>query len=250
MNFVSKHVLLLALLLAGSGRLATLPLIGATMKVTREAGHLRLRGRVLGVTLAGEDKHGIEFHLRLSLELINSGPKPVIILQRKPWLGSITLARSPEDAAASRYLYLSSAWPSVYRGGKDSKWENLQQRLDQRGPPPELTRTLRPGETFQYETDATLYIEKRGNFDKTSVPWDEIRRASPTWLQVTLETWPVNIEPTVDPNHPEFGMMLQRRWWQFGQLQLERLTSDPMLLDFSLITFATDNHRDYSAPTG
>jgi hypothetical protein len=184
------------------------------------------------MNLASEDNHGIEFHLKLSLELFNSSSRPVIILQRKPWLGSITLARSCEDAAAYKYLYLSSAWPSVYRGGKDSEWQDLQQHLDQKNPPSDLTRTLRPQESFSYETDAVLYIEKRGNFDKTSQPWDVIRRSSTVWLQVSLEIWPVNVEPKVNPNNPEFGRMLQQRWRQFGQLQLEPLTSEPMQLSF------------------
>jgi len=45
----------------------------------------------------------------------------------------------------------------------------------------------------------TLYVEKAGSFDRVSQKWETIRQASPAWLQVTLEMWPVNIEPRVDP---------------------------------------------------
>jgi len=99
-----------------------------------------------------------------------------------------------------------------------------------------LAWTIAPGESLPYETNATLYIEKAGSFDKTSQSWDTIRQASPVWLQVTLETWAVNIEPRVDPKNLEFGKMLRRRWQQVGELQLEHLTSEPMLLDFSSFT--------------
>jgi hypothetical protein len=200
------------------------------MKNENERTPLRLRGRVVKVELSRQDAHGIVFDLRLSLELVNTSKQPVILLRRPFWLGSITLARSPEDAAANKYIYLSSAWPSVYRGGEHSEWKNLQQRLDQQSPPPDLTRILAPGESFLYETDATLYIEKPGSVDKTSQPWEIIRRASPVWLQVTLETWPVNVEPKVNPDNPEFGRMLQYRWQKAGKLQLEHLTSEPMQL--------------------
>lgn len=219
-------VLLLSLTIVGESRL-----IGdsTAMKTKNEMTPIRLRGQVAKVEFSREDAHSIIFNVKLRLELVNAGNRPVILLRHPFWLGALTLARSPEDAKGYKYIYQSSTWPSVSGA---PEWKALRQSLDQRNPPSDLTRAVGSGETFQYETDSVLYIEKQGNFDKTSQPWDVIRRSSPVWLQVSLEIWPVNVEPKVDPNHLEFGEMLQRRWQQFGQLQLERLTSEPMQLSF------------------
>lgn len=199
-----------------------------TRKTKNEMTPLRVQGQVVKVELSREDAHSIVFNLRLRLELLNVGDRPIILVRHPIWLGALTLARSQEDARAHKYMYQSSAWPSVSGG---PEWKALRQRLDQPKPPPELTKAVTPSNAFQYETDTVLYIEKRGNFDKTSQPWDAIRLASPVWLQVSLEIWPVNIEPKVDPNNLEFGTMLQQRWRQFGQLQIERVTSEPMQLN-------------------
>jgi hypothetical protein len=188
-----------------------------------------LRGSVASIRLVREDNHSITFDVKLNLEFINTSETGVIILQRGFWLGATTLARSPEDAAAHKYLYSSSHWPSV---DTSPEWGKLRQRLDQPSPPTDLTRVLVPGASLPYETGATLYIEKPGSFDKTSQSWNTIKQASPVWLQVTLEMWPVNLEPKVDPDNSEFGKMLQRRWQQFGALPVGYLTSEPMRLKF------------------
>jgi hypothetical protein len=216
----------LSLTIIGESRV---PENGTAMKRENQMTPLRLRGQVAKVGLSREDAHSIVFDVTLRLELVNTGTQPVILLRHPFWLGASTLALSPEDARTYKYIYQSSAWPSVSRA---PEWKVLRQSLDQRNPPADLTRAVGPGETFQYETDTVLYIEKPGSVDRTSQPWDAIRLASPVWLQVSLESWPVNVEPKVDPNHLEFGEMLQRRWQQFGQLQLKRLTSEPMQLSF------------------
>jgi len=200
-----------------------------TRKTRNEMTPLRVQGQVVKIELSREDAHSIVFNLRLRLELVNAGDRPIILLRHPIWLGALTLSRSPEDARAYKYIYQSSAWPSVSNG---PEWKALRQSLDQRNPPAELTQVVSPGNSFQYETDTVLYIEKGGNFDKTSQPWDAIRLASPVSLRVSLEIWPVNVEPKVDPSNLEFGRMLQQRWRQFGQLQIERITSEPIQLNF------------------
>ena len=219
-------VLLLSSTIVGEARVLE---NSTTMKTKNEMTPLRVQGQVVKVELSREDARSIVFNLRLRLELVNAGDRPIILLRHPIWLGALTLARSEEDARAYKYFYQSSAWPSVSGG---PEWKALRQRLDQQNPPAELTRAVNPGTAFQYETDTVLYIEKQGNFDKTSQPWDAIRLASPVWLQVSLEIWPVNVEPKVDPNNLEFGRMLQQRWCQFGHLQIERVTSEPIQLNF------------------
>lgn len=188
---------------------------------------LCLRGKVVDVKLVHENKHSIVFDVKLNLEFSNYSRTPIIILQQEFWLGATSLARSPEDATAYKYIYISGHWPSV---STSPEWKALRQRLNQPNPPQALTLVLGEGKSMSYETSTKLYIEKAGSFDKTKQSWEIIKQASPVWLQVTLEMWPVNLEPSVDINSPAFGKMLQRRWRQHGVLQLERLTSEPMPL--------------------
>lgn len=192
-------------------------------------GELIVRGRVIEVKQDREDAHSIVFDVKLSLEFVNLGKTSAILLNRTFWPGAVTLAKSPSHAKANKYVYLSTHWPSVY---SSSEWVEYRRHLDQQRPPSDLTRIIAPGESFVYVSEARLYIEKAGSFDKSSEPWAVIRDTPSLWLQVTLEMWPVNVEPTVNPNKPEFGRKLQRRWRMVGQLQLERLTSEPMQLNF------------------
>lgn len=199
---------------------------------TDEEKALQLRGKVTKVTRRVEDQSHIVFDVNLELEIVNKGVKPIILLKREPWLGAELLARSPEDAASNRYVYNSSHWPSVYRAS-GNEWERLTQKLDQSSPPSELTLILYPQATWKYETSTILYIEKKGSFDKTSKPWDEIRQISPLWLQVVLEMWPINVEPRVDPENLEFGKKLRRRWQQDGELWLDKILSEPISINLN-----------------
>jgi hypothetical protein len=190
---------------------------------------LSLRGRVADVRLVEENNHSVRFKLKLALKFINNSNKGVILLRQDYWLGAETLAISPEATEAHKLIYSSSHWPSVYSA---RKWVELRKQLDKPSPPADLTRIIAPGESFDYETEAMLYIQKRGSSNRINQIWEEIKLISPVWLQVTLETWAVNIEPRVDPQNPQFGKKLQQRWKKFGELQLERLASEPMPLAF------------------
>lgn len=190
---------------------------------------LSLRGRVVGIRLVEENNHSVRFKVNLTLEFVNNSNKGVILLRQDYWLGAETLAISPESAAAHRLIYSSSHWPSVY---STPKWAELRKQLNKPSPPADLTRTLAPGESLVYETETMLYIQKAGSSNKTNQIWEEIKLLSPAWFQVALETWAVNIEPRVDPQNPQLGKKLQQRWKQFGELYLERLTSEPMPLSF------------------
>lgn len=231
----SVHVCLAAalLLLSFGGGGARSAGGGTAMKEALGGKRLSLRGRVAEVKVARENGHGIVLATKLDLEFTNVSDEPVILLQREFWLGAKNLARSPEDAAAHRYLYTSGHWPAA---STSPEWAELRQRLDRPHPPQELTRVLAPHESLPYEVSAALYVEKAGSFDGTSQRWDAIRQTSPIWLQVTLEVWPVNVEPRVEASDRGFGLMLQRRWERYGALQIEQVTSEPMRLDLSALT--------------
>lgn len=230
--YCAAALLLLSCVVVGSR-----PLSGCTA-MTKEHGRrpLHLRGRVGGVRLARETASSIVFDVKLYLEFTNAGDRPAIILRREFWLGAKTLARSPEDAAADKYLYTSSHWPSLTAS---PEWETLRQRLNEQFPPPDVTRVLAPGESLPYEAKVTLYIQKAGSFDGTSQKWEAIRQASPVWLQVTFEMWPIALEPRFDPDNPDFGKTLRRRWHPYGRLEIEHLTSEPMQLDLTTLALGS-----------
>ncbi|MCG3146266.1 MAG: hypothetical protein HONDAALG_04165 [Gammaproteobacteria bacterium] len=202
---------------------------------------LVLRGKVNEVTLVREDKQSIVLKLKLSMEFVNQSDKPIIILRRKFWQGAEMIGRTPEEASSSKYLYIGTHWPSVDEG---VEWQRMRRSLDQTEPPTELTMRLLPGEAYPYETEITLYFEKAGSLDGTRQRWDKILQASPVWLRVSLEIWPINLEPDVDPSNPSWGKWLQRRWQNYGNLWLDRLTSEPMRLDLSSFAKAGQGKPD------
>lgn len=198
--------------------------------IQRKGEPLVLRGEVGDIVLEREDNHSIVLKMKLSMEFVNHGDKPIIILRQKFWQGAEMIGRTPEEARSSKYLYVGTHWPSVDEG---VEWGRMQQSLDQPEPPTELTTRLLPGEAYPYVTEIVLYFEKAGSLDGTRQRWGKILQASPVWLQVSLEMWPINLEPDADPNNLSWGKWLQRRWQSFGTLWLERLTSEPMRLDLS-----------------
>jgi len=190
---------------------------------------LSLDGRVLKLEKLMEDASLIGFEAKLLLTFKNVGDKPIIIYNHKLWLGAVSLSCTVDDVYSYKFLLNDSAWPSV-RGKKDRI--ELYNSLDQPTPPSNLTLILRPGLSWEYETVAILSIYKNGRPDGSGKSWDEIKKNSPLWLQVTLEMWPVNAEPKMNPNSPEFGLELRNRWKNFGNLWLDYLLSQPIKIDF------------------
>lgn len=190
---------------------------------------LSLTGRVADVRLIEENNHSIRFKVTLELEFVNNSEQPIILRKGEYWIGAETLGVSPDAVTTHKFIYSSSHWPSVY---SSSKWVELRKQYDKPDPPPDLTHIIAPGESFSYEAETVLYFQKNAGTNKIDQTWEEIKIYSPVWLQVTVETWPVNIEPRVDPQNPQFGKKLQQRWKQFGELYLERLSSEPIQLTF------------------
>lgn len=226
---------LLIIVIVGSNWLIT-PAIAVQRDRVFGTGPLILEGQVTKLEKDGEDSDSIGFRASILLTFKNVGTKPVIIYRHNLWLGAISLSRTIDDAHANRFLLDKSAWPSIW--GRNSR-SNLYKALDQPSPPTDFTLVISPGQSWEYQTVATINIDQKDVPDGRSYTWDEIRNSSPVWLQVTLEMWPVNAEPKVDPDNPEFGMTLRRRWKRSGELWLNSLTSEPMLLDFS--TFSWNN---------
>jgi hypothetical protein len=88
-----------------------------------------------------------------------------------------------------------------------------------------------PGSSWDFKKTISLGIEKKGNFDTTSKPWETIRKIDPLWLQVRYLLWPTNLER--DKANAKFGRQLQYRWKGKGQLIIENILSEPMAVSLA-----------------
>jgi hypothetical protein len=227
-----KKSVLVILFLVTSGGISYHRPAHAVQRTLYNPGPLILEGKVKRLENDSEGSRSIGLKATLLLTFKNIGTKPIIMYRHDLWLGGVFLSRSVEEARAYRFILDSSAWPSVW--GRDSR-EKLHRALDQQDPPADLTLTLQPGESWQYEKVTHFGIDKKESPEAQGLPWNEIRSLSPVWLFVMFEMWPVNAEPRVDPDNPRFGLMLRKRWKTSGELWLDYLTSQPIRLDLKAI---------------
>lgn len=191
---------------------------------------LSLEGRVTKLEKVSEDAGSIGIGVHLALTFKNVGSRPIVIYRRDLWLGAISLSLTAEDAYAQKFLLDEAAWPSIW---DEASRRKLYKALDQPSPPADLTLVIHPGQSWEYETDTVIGIAQKRRPGGRSLSWGEIRSHSTVWLQVTLEMWPVNAEPKVDPDRPVFGMRLRERWKSSAELWLDYLTSQPIRLELS-----------------
>lgn len=202
---------------------------------------LSLMGKVLAVRCRRREKEGLDCSVDLGLEFSNVGDRPVIIVQPDDdyhfWHGATSLALSEADSRSLTFVYSSSAWPSIYTF---PIYRRLAERLDQPSPPQGVTRILRPGESWTWNTSITFGVGEVNRCDGSvgvEIGWEEIKRlAAPLWLRVSYEMWPFNVENF----KPGLGSKLRSRWARYGILYLEEksdrywfahVTSDPIELD-------------------
>jgi hypothetical protein len=224
-----KMLFSVLLILLTSGNVSTIAFGRTVQRLLYNSGPLILEGHVKKLEKDSEDSHFFTLKATLILTFKNVGTKPLIIYRNDLWLGGIHLSRTIEDARAYKFIYDSAMWPSNW--GRESQYK-LRKVLDQPRPPADVTLILQPGELWQYETVTHLGIDKKESPAAHGHTWDEIRNSSPVWLFVLFEMWPVNAEPRLDPDNPEFGLMLRDRWKDSGELWLDYLTSQPIAFDF------------------
>jgi len=203
---------------------------------------LLLRGEVLGVQFEGSADRLMRYRVTLNLEFFNSGSEPVIILQpfgdKVFWLGGVSLARTEDEAKAQVNFYSFAAWPSIYHF---PVYRELAQRLDKPLPPPDVTRILKPKESWSWRTDKAWIAldEKPASFSGQTLTAEEIKKLpAPIWLRAHLEMWPFNVENF----KPGLGGKLRKQWSKAGVLYLEEkgdgfwfghIASEPIPLDLS-----------------
>jgi hypothetical protein len=190
-----------------------------------------LRGQVQSTELRDVTPSGVSLVVKLKLELHNNGSKPVIFLNDPaPTITGATLNKVASDPPHSA-LVSDYRRPSV---DTSSKWLTLRRSLDKAQPPSELVRILPAGESWWFEgsVDVALPTEAgKSNYIPRRATWESMQELSPVWLHVSLEVWPLNVEPSKNPNKLSFGLSLQRRWKNVGQLRLDGIYSEPIMLD-------------------
>ncbi len=203
---------------------------------------LVLTGHVRATRCKPAEQKYISCKIDLSLEFINQGKQPIIILrpygQFEFFQGGSALALSKTDSEAYHYIYDRQAWPSIYRG---EDYRQFAEALDQPAPAANLTRVLAPGQSWKWETTTSLTLNEentRGGLRGTEIGWKEVKkRTAPVWLRVSFEMWPFNVENF----KKDLGGKLRKRWAKYGVLYLEEksgpywfahLTSEPIELDF------------------
>jgi hypothetical protein len=201
-----------------------------------EGSIVALRGQVQSTELRDVTRSGVSLVIKLKLELHNNGSKPVIFLNDPaPTITGATLNKVASDPP-------HSALVSDYRGPSvdtSSKWLTLRRSLDKAQPPSELVRILPPGESWWFEgsVDVALPTEAgKSNYVPRRATWESMQDLSPVWLHVNWEVWPVNVEPSKNPNKLSFGITLQRRWKNVGLLRLDGIYSEPIALDLKTAT--------------
>jgi hypothetical protein len=165
-------------------------------------------------------------NLLMTVHFKNRSSIPLLLFVSEDWplQGGQTLASSREDALSNKFIYVSGTWPSSDRPA----WAKIRHKLDQKSPPTDLIHAIGPDAEWIFDRPVVLAVEINGSFDKTTKPWDVIKKVDPLWLRLEFMTWPNNLEQ--DMLNPRFGKRLQQKWKEQGQLILSNISSEPIPL--------------------
>lgn len=196
---------------------------------------LTLRGKVESVQVKDIDQSSALIDIKLTMEFVNVGVKPIILLQREPVFPGGALASKPEDFEKGNVLVADAGWPS---NDTSPEWSTLRSKLDKAGPPEDVTRFLMPGESESVATSVRLVVPtdpSKYTSSKKKETLATIQELSPVWLRVVCEVWPWNVEPLdADRSKLKFGHKLQERWKDTGVLWLDEIYSEPIMIDMKV----------------
>jgi hypothetical protein len=208
------------------------PNLMAQSRSGQEPKPIALRGRVESVQVTEIDRSSALIEIKLKMELVNVGTRPVILLQSEPFFPGGALARKPEDFEQGNVLVVDAGWPS---NDISPEWATLRSNLDKSNPPADQTRLLMPGESRPMETSVRLVVPtdpSKYTSSRKKESLATIQQLSPVWLRVVCEVWPWNVEPlNADRSQLKFGHKLQKRWKDVGLLWLEEIYSEPIMMD-------------------
>jgi hypothetical protein len=162
---------------------------------------LRFLGKVREVTLKEDKPDSISFKVNIDLEFKNGSDMSVYIVDGSPvmkdWkylVSGNTLAYSPDAAKKKDYLFEDPGmWPSILRGPDYLAFRDC---LDIPAPSGKCLRLLAPGESYRFTDRIFLSMDKNWNsprFPSIVKRWEEIAPSKPLWLQVNVESWPINL---------------------------------------------------------
>ena len=185
-------------------------------------------------------------YIKLKLNLENVGSVPVIFLQSEPEIEKATIAEKEENDEVGSVLAETDGRGSSY-GMKETEWKNIQEKLDKPTPPPGNTHIIFPGTAINFETvvriDLPQQPEKHTFSLKVNRSLSSLKELSPIWLILKGETWtmlPLVINNSVNKSEKQkFGQKLKKQWKDVGYLWLEDITSEPIEVNFSSVTYKT-----------
>jgi hypothetical protein len=194
--------------------------------------YVALRGKVVGIEHeVVPEAFMIRVTVNMKLEFFNPGGKPAILLTSgSPVCVGTKVTKTPAPAVGNNVLFDDYRGPSIY--GRP-KWKLLHAALNQPEPPADLLRIIKPGDTMVEDSFVVLRppIKLLKFKVRPYAPWESLKEASPVWLRLECEAWPRNVEPEPLSDKPNFGLELQKKWREFGDLQLNHIVSEPMELD-------------------
>jgi hypothetical protein len=215
-----KVLIMLSAISAGFALLTVSAVAQGTPSQSSKA--LTLRGKIESVQVKEIDQSSALVEIKLKMELVNAGVKPIILLQREPLFPGGALARKPEDFEVGNLLAGDAGWPA---NDVSAEWATLRSKLDKPSPPADETRLLKPGESWPLETSVRLVVPtdpSKYTSSRKKESLSTIQQLSPVWLRVVCEVWPWNVEPlNADRNQLKFGHKLQARWKDAGLLWLD-----------------------------
>jgi hypothetical protein len=190
-----------------------------------------LRAQIVNVEIKTSPESNVNVIATVMLDFRNAGSRPLILFLKEgafPSCVGTVLTRTSGPAVGDNLLL------SEYHGlsiDRSPEWKTLRVVLDQRAPPGKITRMIEPGEGWQMQARLYMYPPSKPKFrgDRSAVTWGTLRKTSPLWIRVECETWPLNVER--DHRNMRFGRQLQKRWRKSGILQLDPITSEPVVLE-------------------
>jgi hypothetical protein len=227
-------------LMQGFAKLTVLCLMLTLSSVTRGGQEplsikpLQLDGEVVDLKVEQERQSQI-VRLRVKLKFTNTGERPVILLlgtygekeKKHWWVLNTTASQTLTEALDGKPFYIGPTGPANSKSLP--MWKELRRRLNSSQAPTSLTQTIQPHETFVKEIQTIIVIHDD----------ERISPGARLWLNVLLELWPDNIEPSRSGDESKsYGESLKQKWQGSGDLQLESILSSPIPFDLPPPAFA------------
>jgi hypothetical protein len=188
---------------------------------------IQLTGKV--TSIEKEQKNGdiIRIYIDVHLVLKNISEKNIIVYWNNNWLGEVRLSGNSKTNEKVM-LCDDSAWPSTWPTEERKK---LREGVNKISPPEGFFKVLTPSQEITKESRLFLDFKRDVGFSGY-ISLQKACDLTDLSLELTYEAWPTNIENRLDSNFPELGLSLRKKWEDFGVLQLEKLTTEPIV--FSL----------------